>query len=300
MAGKLIHSTQTAFMKGRNIMSRIMVLHEILHETKRKKQVGVILKLDFEKAYDKVKWGFLFECLAARGFCEKWCSCLKQVVTGGTVSVKLNNSIGTYIKSHKGVRQGNPLSPILFNFVADGLTRMVHKAQANGLFSGLIDHIVGKGVAILQYADDTIICLKHDINGARNHKLLLYLYELMAGLKINFHKSEILAINDEENWAEYYAEIFNCQVGTFPLKYLGVPVSPSRLHVCDWLPLVEKSAKRLHTWQGGTLSIAGRSTLINSSLNNAPIYHTGREPSFTPGGEPPLVPVPHPGVSIRD
>jgi hypothetical protein len=75
----------------------------------------------------------------------------------------------------------------------------------------------------------------------------------------------------KENWAESYAEIFNCQIGTFPLKYLGVPVSPSRLHVCDWLPLIEKIAKRLDSWQGSTMSIAGRSTLINSSLNNAPI-----------------------------
>ena len=54
VAGKLIHNNQTAFMKGRSIMSGIMILHEILHETKRKKQIGIILKLDFEEAYDKV------------------------------------------------------------------------------------------------------------------------------------------------------------------------------------------------------------------------------------------------------
>ena len=71
-------------------------------------------------------------------------------------------------------------------------------------------------------------------------KLLLYMYELMAGLKINFHKSEILTINDEENWDTVYAKIFNCQIGTFPIKYLSVPVSPSRLHVKDWFPLIEK------------------------------------------------------------
>jgi len=58
-------------MKGRNIMSGIMILHKILHETKRKKQIGIILKLDFEKAYDKVKWSFLFRSLEARGFCPK-------------------------------------------------------------------------------------------------------------------------------------------------------------------------------------------------------------------------------------
>ena len=57
-----------------------------------------------------------------------------------------------------------------------------------------------------------------------------------------------------------------------PIKYLGVPVIPSRLHISDWLPLIEKSNKRLDVWKGGTMSIAGRKTLIDSSLTNAPIY----------------------------
>jgi hypothetical protein len=171
------------------------------------------------------------------------------------------------------VRQGDSLSPILFNFVVDGLSRMIHKAQSNDLFRGLIDHIIDKGVAVLQYTDDTIICLKHNIQGARNMKLLLYMYELMAGLKINFNKSEVITINDEENWDKIYAKIFNCQTDSFPIKYLGVPVSPSRLHVVDWVPLVEKSAKKLDTWRGGSMLIAGRTTLINTSMTNSPIYH---------------------------
>jgi hypothetical protein len=97
------------------------------------------------------------------------------------------------------VRQGDHLSPILFNFVADGLSRMILKAQSNNLFCGLVDNIIEKGVVVLQYADDTIICLKHDIEGAKNMKLLLYIYELIAGLKINFSKSEVITINDEDN-----------------------------------------------------------------------------------------------------
>lgn len=90
---------------------------------------------------------------------------------------------------------------------------------------------------MLQYTDDTIICPKHDLEGARNLKMLLYMFEIMAGLKINFNKSEILTINDDEGWDIIYAGIFNCQIGSFPIKYLGVPVSPSRLHVIDWFPL---------------------------------------------------------------
>jgi len=75
------------------------------------------------------------------------------------------------------------------------------------------------------------------------------MYELMVGLKIIFYKSEVLIINDDVNWANVYAEFFNCQTGIFPIKYLGVPISPSRLHVTDWLPLVEKSSKKLDFWR---------------------------------------------------
>lgn len=177
---------------------------------------------------------------------------------GGTVSVKLNNLMGPYFVSHKGVRQGDPLSPVLFNFVADCLTKMVHNVQQSGTITGLADNLIPKGVAILQYADDIILCLENNIETTRNTKLLLYLYEVMSGLKINFIKSEIVLINGDNLLATQYAEIFNCQVGLFPNKYLGVLVSPSRLHVADWVPLYDKNGKKIgcmerglnvHCWQ---------------------------------------------------
>ena len=98
-----------------------------------------------KKAYDKVCWEFLFENLKTRGFCETRCAWIRQVVTGGTVCVKLNNQLGPYFVSHKGVRQGDPLSPILFNFAADYLTRMVRQAQRNGMITGLADNIFHMG-----------------------------------------------------------------------------------------------------------------------------------------------------------
>lgn len=187
-AEKLISREQTALMKNRNIMYGIMALHEVIHETKRHGKVRVVLKLDFEKAYDKVDWNFLFDYLNFKGFCDKWIGWIKKVVMGGIVSVKLNNQIGPYFVSHKGVRKGDPLSPIKFNFVVDCLTKMIHNAHTNGLIKGLADNLIHNGVAILQYADDTIICLDNCDESTRNAKLLLYLYEVMSGLKINFMK----------------------------------------------------------------------------------------------------------------
>ena len=103
-------------------------------------------------------------------------------------------------------------------------------------------------------------------------KLLLYLYEQLSCLKINFEKSEVLMISQDEGKSLRYAELFNCAVGQWPMKYLGVPVCGSRLHIKDWLPLDEKLTKRLGGWQGNSLSFGGRLTLLNSCLSSIPIY----------------------------
>jgi hypothetical protein len=83
VANKTIGPSQTAFQKGRNILDGVVVLHETLHELRKKKMSGVILKIDFEKAYDKVNWHFLQQVLRMKGFSQKWCRWIDQVVSGG-------------------------------------------------------------------------------------------------------------------------------------------------------------------------------------------------------------------------
>lgn len=70
-----------------------------------------------------------------------------------------------------------------------------------------------------------------------------------------------------------YAELFHCQIGYFPIRYLGVPVSHSRLHIIDWVKLVEKMLKKLDVWKCDLLSIGGRIVLINASISSIPTYH---------------------------
>jgi hypothetical protein len=95
------------------------------------------------------------------------------MVASGTLSVKINNSMGSYFKSRKGVRQGDPLSPLLFNLAADCLTKMVQTAQSNGLIKGLMSDIIPSGIAILQYADDTILCMEDSAETAEDPALYL-------------------------------------------------------------------------------------------------------------------------------
>jgi hypothetical protein len=193
------------------------------------------------------------------------------VVTSGTLSVKINDTMGSYFKSRKGVRQGDPLSPLLFNLAADGLVKVIQTAQSNGLIKGLIHEYIKDGVTVLQYADDTILCMEDDEGTTQNMKLLLYLYEKMSFLKINFDKSEIVTVSSDEQKAIWYAEMMNCTTG-LPIKYLGVPVSRGRLHVKDWVYLDEKVLKRLDGWKGGSLSYGGKLILINACLSSIPTY----------------------------
>jgi mannosylglycoprotein endo-beta-mannosidase len=180
--------------------------------------------------------------------------------------------MGSYFKSKKGVRQGDPLSPPLFNLAADCLAKMIHTAQENELIKGLVPELVRGGVAVLQYADDTILCMEDDVDTARNMKMLLYIYEKMSGLKINFNKSEIVMVSSDDQKAICYSDLMSCSTGQWPIKYLGVPVSGSRLHVKDWVYLDEKILKRLDGWKSASLSYGGKLILLNACLSSIPTY----------------------------
>jgi hypothetical protein len=145
------------------------------------------------------------------------------VVTKGTLSVKVNDNVGPYFASCKGVRQGDPFTPF-FSTWHLSLSKMVSLAQQNGLITGLVSNLVDKGVDVLQYADDTILPIQDSEEKAVNLKLLLYIFEIMSGLKINFEKSEVMMVLDDDVNAQDFAALFNCQQEVWPIKYLDTSV----------------------------------------------------------------------------
>jgi hypothetical protein len=232
-ADKLISKTQTTFIPGRYILEGVVILHEILHELRSRKSQGIILKLDFEKAYDKVHWGFMFEVLKKKNFPQKWLEWMKQIIEGGRVGININGEPGNFFNTYKGLRQGDPLSPLLFNLVSDALATMLENAKRAGEIKGLVPHLVEGGVTHLQYADDTIIFLDLDEQSIIYTKFLLYCFEEMSGLKINYDKSEIFVLGSDQEEELKIAEMFNCKVGKLPLKYLGIMVNSKHMNASD-------------------------------------------------------------------
>lgn len=99
---------------------------------------------------------------------------------------------------------------------------MIGQGQKNQLIKGLVPEYVEHGIAILQYADDTILCLQDDEASARNLKFLLCMYEQMSGIKINFEKSEVLMISRDDQKSLEFLVVFKCSIRASPIKYLGV------------------------------------------------------------------------------
>lgn len=249
-----------------------MVAHEIIHKIHKNKDEGVILKIDYEKAYDRVSWSFLEDMLRSRGFNTRWIAKIRKLVEGGSLCIRIDDENSCFFKPGKSLRQGDPLSPLLFNLVADVFTRMLMKAAEQGLISGLLPQVVDGGIISLQYADDTLLFLENDIEKISNLKWILVCFEQMSGMKINYEKSDLLTIGMSEDDSNTIAKVFCCKKSEFPLKYLGVPLHHSKLRKTDLQPVIDKIIKRIAGWRGRLLSYAGRLTLLRACLASIPIY----------------------------
>jgi len=98
---------------------------------------------------------------------------VKFFIKGGNVGIKVNDQVGPYFQTKKGFRQGDPLSPVLFNIVVDMFAIILARAKEDGQVKGVVPNLIDGGLSILQYADDTCIFVDHDIEQAKNLKLLL-------------------------------------------------------------------------------------------------------------------------------
>ena len=188
------------------------------------------------------------------------------------VSVLVNGSPTLEFTPQRGLRQGDPLAPLLFNIVVEALTVLMREAVNKQLFT---EFPVGKNkipVSILQYVDDTIFFGEATLQNVKVINAILRVFELASGLKINYAKSSFGAVGKSEQWCKEAAEYLNCRILPIPFIYLGIPigVNPRRSEL--WDPIIRKFERKLAKWKQRHLSFEGRVTLIKSILTSIPIY----------------------------
>lgn len=175
-----------------------------------------------------MKRSFLFSILEWWGFVKKWCGWIRLYVCYAKIAVLVNGDTTRQIKTKRGVRQGDPLSPYLFLVVAKCLARMTEKAIRNNLLKGLGPFVVSK-FTLIQFADDTFFFCETKKRYMRNLKFLQLLFEWASNLKVNKEKTELYYARLIYKKAIRLANILVCRVKSLPTKYLGVPLSNSSL-----------------------------------------------------------------------
>ncbi|XP_016177845.1 uncharacterized protein LOC107620148 [Arachis ipaensis] len=271
----IISSVQSAFIKGRLIQDNIVVVQEVFHKLNGKGNNGsndIAIKLDMNKAYDRLKWNFLQRVMEKFGFSREWVKLMMSCVKSATYRFKINGKLSAKIHPQRGLRQGDPLSPYLFILAAESFTILMERVLTDNLISRIRLAPTAPVITHLLFADDCII-----FAGAQEEEIyqliqILNKYTEASGQRINTEKSGLIfrshvsiqrRVNIEEitgmaSWEE-------------PGRYLGLPTTwgRSKNKALEWIQ--EKILDKMQGWKEKLLNQAGKEVLIKAVIQVIPV-----------------------------
>jgi hypothetical protein len=225
---KLVAANQSAFVKGRSIHDNYMMVQHSIKSLHKKRVSSLFLKLDISKAFDSVSWAFLIEVLSHLGFGNIWRNLISNLLASST-QVMLNGSPGLPIRHQRGLRQGYPLSPMLFVLIMDVLSSLFLLAE------GLLHNLQGANVRnrISIYADDVVLFIQPMVEELNCVKMILDCFGSASGLVCNMNKSCAIPIRCSEQVVQQGCNLLLCSSASFPCTYLGLPITDRRLRKAD-------------------------------------------------------------------
>ncbi|GJU39564.1 RNA-directed DNA polymerase, eukaryota [Tanacetum coccineum] len=270
--GDLVNEVQSAFVADRQILDGPFILDEVLQWCRRKKKHALIFKVDFEKAFDSVRWDFVDDVLNKFGFGERWRTWIQSCLRSSRGSILVNGSPTEEFQFFRGLKQGDPLSPFLFILIMESLHISFQRVVDAGLFTGIkINSMVN--LSHLFYADDAIFLGQWSELNIDSLVRVLDCFFRASGLRINMCKSKIMGVNVEDGMVKNAASKLGCLVLKTPFTYLGTKVGGNMSRKQAWKEVVDKVLSRLSRWKMKLLSIGGRLTLLKSVLGSMPIFH---------------------------
>ncbi|GAU44274.1 hypothetical protein TSUD_135150 [Trifolium subterraneum] len=244
--GSVISESQIAFVKDRQILDGILIANEVVDEARKSKKELMMFKVDFEKAYDSVDWGYLDDVMGRMSFPTLWRKLIKECICTATTSVLVNGSSTNEFPLERGLRQGDPLSPFLFLLAAKGLHVLMEAMVERNLFTGYsIGEVDSVPILNLQFADDTFLLGVKTWANVRALRAILVLFEAMSGLKVNFNKSMLFEVNIPDSRLCEAASSLCCRVGKIPFLYLGLPIGGDSRRLGLWKPVLARLKNRL-------------------------------------------------------
>lgn len=263
----LISMTQSSFIKGRSTRDNIIVMQEILHSlrSKKKNKTGcMVMKLDLEKAYDRVSWPFLEDTLVEFNFPSNLVKLIMFCVRNARSQILWNGEPLEAFQHTCGLRQGDPLSPYLFVLCMERLSYIINEKVNRKKWHPIKPCRGSPAFSHLFFADDLILMSKVDTRNAR---------VIRSGLHLNLRKSKVYFSNiGGAALKRSITGILGFDQTPNLGKYLGVSLRHGRQTRAEAGALIDKVSSRFEGWKKKFLSTAGRATLIQAVTSAIPLY----------------------------
>lgn len=268
LMSKLTGASQASFIPGRSTTDNIVVAQEVLHSLRRRKgrKGGFILKVDLEKAYDRVDWGFLSEVLKFTGFKPELIHLITDCFSSTKLAVAWNGETLDSFTPSRGLHQGDPLSPYLFVLCLEVLSQMIVRAVDTKRWQPIHVSRHGPGISHIFFADDLLLFGSASFSQARLMEHILASFCGFSGQRVSRSKSRVwFSPNTPAFLRHSICSEFHIPATANLGMYLGVPLlhgRPTKL----FHHLINKANHRLAGWKMRHLSKAARLILIKFTL----------------------------------
>ncbi|KAM0851222.1 hypothetical protein ACQ4PT_052558 [Festuca glaucescens] len=267
----LVDCNQTAFIRGRCIQDNFMLVKESAKLLHRKKIPFLLLKVDVAKAFDSILWPFLLSILRQWGFGPRWLRWIALLLRSMSTSVLVNGYAGSAFRHGRGLRQGDPISPLLFVIAMYVLSAMFRASEHASVLSDLGD--VGLRSRVSLYADDVVIFAKADTAELVAVWGVLDCFGVASGLKANFAKSSAAPIQCADEILEVAMTALPCPLGSLPCTYLGLPLSIRKPRKAELQAVLDKLAGKLPFWKACLMTREGRVVYVQTVMTASMVYH---------------------------
>lgn len=252
----IVDADQTCSVPGRTIASNVALLRDTLDYIEQTNETGILVSLDQEKAFDRVNRHCLMGLLERFGFGPDFRRWISTFYYGANMKIILNGWLTKPISLHRGVRQGDSLSPLLYVLCVEMLACKIRNCDRIRGF--LLPGASGRQFKVRQYADDTTAFLK-DYNSLVCLFNLISIYEKGSGAKLNRSKTEVMWLGA---WRSRTDEPLGL-TWVRKMKILGVFFGTIPVEQDNWQPRISKLEKVLNLWKSRSLSLIGKSMIVN-------------------------------------
>ena len=264
---KLIHHNQVGYIKNRNISENIRAIEDLLHQTDILDIPGIMICIDFQKAFDSIDWSFLELTLQKFNFGPSFIRWIQTFYKNISSCIINNGATSRHFKLGRGVRQGDPLSPYLFILVAEILSNAVRQdAEIKGI------KMNNEHLKIFQYADDTVGILQDKPSAVKFLKTVEE-FGKYSGLKLNKDKTEGLWIGSNKNKTSQPLGILWPKD---PIKILGIYMSynEQKNNKLNFENKIKKCKQIINMWHTRNLTLIGRIQIIKTFIMSQFAYPT--------------------------